>query len=204
MDTLTATLAKGRLTFDRRVFLGGTYLLAFAGEADGVSGLALHMPVRDGRVNLAQSVTAGETVTIAFTNEELIGEFRGCAREVIGFDAWLCGGTAPLGAGTLGVEWSPLVVDIETGRAASLKGDAGVGIESVSKDGTTVTFALTDGSTHDVDIADLKGEKGDTGSVLNETAAGMVEALADGEPSNINAIYAELAAIKAILKALDT
>jgi len=203
METLTVTLTAGKLTFSRRVFLGSTYLLAFAGEAANVAGLTLNVPLCGGRVNLAQSVTAGGSTTLALDAEELIREFRGCNGESIGFYAWLSGSSSTLGAGTITVQWSPLVVDIATGHAASLKGDAGRGIASVTRGtGTTVTVTYTDGMSATLDISDLKGDKGDTGSVVGTSAAALINALADGEPANLDALYANVSAIKAALKAL--
>lgn len=205
MDALTVTLTGKKLTFSRDVYLGSTYAVTFAGDAASMTGLALYVTGRDPTLSLATSVTVGEATTLALNTDEIIGTFRGCSGESIGFCAWLANDTGTAGEGALRVLWSPLVVDIETGTAAALKGDTGVGIESVARgEGTTITVTYTDGSTQTLDISDLKGDKGDTGNVVGETAAGLIAALADGEPANIAGLYADIAALKSIFKALNT
>jgi len=205
MDALTVTLSGGKLCVSHPVFLGSTYALTFAGEAAGTAGLALYVTGRDTRVSLATSLTDGEgAASVAFTTNELVGMFRGCAGEGISLNAWLADSSGTRGHGLLLVMWSPLSVNIETGTAATMKGDTGTGVASVAKTGTDVVFTLTDGTTHTVSIADMKGDKGDTGSAVGPAAAAQIAALADGEPANLGGVYEELAALKAILKALDT
>lgn len=202
MDTLTATLSNGRITFSRRVFLGATYTLAFAGDAASLSGLTLYVTDREGKIAYSTSVTADGSATLALTAQEMIDLFEACGGESIGFSSWLKNATGTIGYGQLNVLWSPLVTDIETGTAASMKGDAGVGIASISKSGTVVTFTLTDASTRTVDVSDLKGDKGATGSVVGSAAATIINALPTGEPADGDAVFAQIASIKSALKAL--
>lgn len=180
MDTLTVTLANGRLSFSPKTFLGGTYLLAFAGEAAELSGLALSITGCSGRTGLAQSATVNEQLTLALKSDDLARAFRGCCGEIIGFHAWLSDGASIIGNGSLMVEWSPLIIDATTGATVSMKGDKG----DKGDTGATGSQGAT-GPQGAQGIQGPAGAKGNTGATGATGAAGATgPAGAKGDKGN--------------------